>query len=224
MIIEATGKTIEEAIESGLKELGKDISEVETEVLVQPSSGILGFGKKEAKVRLTVIEKQVEEVPVEAIQVEEVSVEVKPVESDGEEFLNTILEKMGISAVIEKMIKADRITLHIHGEDLGVLIGKHGQTLDALQYIINLKANKGKENRFFIMLDVENYRARREETLKNLAHRLASRVKRNRNKVVLEPMNGFERKIIHVALQDTEHVRTESEGQDPYRHVVIYYQ
>ena len=248
MIIEATGKTIEEAIESGLKELGKDISEVETEVLVQPSSGILGFGKKEAKVRLTVIEKQVEEVPVEAIQVEEVpveaiqveevSVEVKPVELDGEEtrndaeeiaadakeFLNTILEKMGISAVIEKMIKADRITLHIHGEDLGVLIGKHGQTLDALQYIINLKANKGKENRFFIMLDVENYRARREETLKNLAHRLASRVKRNRNKVVLEPMNGFERKIIHVALQDTEHVRTESEGQDPYRHVVIYYQ
>ena len=230
MIIEATGKTIEEAIESGLKELGKDISEVETEVLVQPSSGILGFGKKEAKVRLTVIEKQVEEVPVEAIQVEEVSVEVKPVESDGEgnrnakEFLNTILEKMGISAVIEKMIKADRITLHIHGDDLGVLIGKHGQTLDALQYIINLKANKGKENRFFIMLDVENYRARREETLKNLAHRLASRVKRNRNKVVLEPMNGFERKIIHVALQDTEHVRTESEGQDPYRHVVIYYQ
>ena len=228
MIIEATGKTIEEAIESGLKELGKDISEVETEVLVQPSSGILGFGKKEAKVRLTVIEKQVEEV----------SVEVKPVELDGEEarndaeeiaadakeFLNTILEKMGISAVIEKMIKADRITLHIHGEDLGVLIGKHGQTLDALQYIINLKANKGKENRFFIMLDVENYRARREETLKNLAHRLASRVKRNRNKVVLEPMNGFERKIIHVALQDTEHVRTESEGQDPYRHVVIYYQ
>ena len=238
MIIEATGKTIEEAIESGLKELGKDISEVETEVLVQPSSGILGFGKKEAKVRLTVIEKQVEEVSVEAIQVEEVSVEVQPVESDGgenrndaeevaadaKEFLNTILEKMGISAVIEKMIKADRITLHIHGDDLGVLIGKHGQTLDALQYIINLKANKGKENRFFIMLDVENYRARREETLKNLAHRLASRVKRNRNKVVLEPMNGFERKIIHVALQDTEHVRTESEGQDPYRHVVIYYQ
>ena len=228
MIIEATGKTIEEAIESGLKELGKDISEVETEVLVQPSSGILGFGKKEAKVRLTVIEKQVEEV----------SVEVQPVESDGgenrndaeevaadaKEFLNTILEKMGISAVIEKMIKADRITLHIHGDDLGVLIGKHGQTLDALQYIINLKANKGKENRFFIMLDVANYRASREETFKNLAHRLASRVKRNRNKVVLEPMNGFERKIIHVALQDTEHVRTESEGQDPYRHVVIYYQ
>ncbi len=228
MIIEATGKTIEEAIESGLKELGKDISEVETKVLVQPSSGILGFGKKEAKVRLTVIEKQVEEVSVEVKPVEsdegENRNDAEEVAADAKEFLNTILEKMGISAVIEKMIKADRITLHIHGDDLGVLIGKHGQTLDALQYIINLKANKGKENRFFIMLDVENYRARREETLKNLAHRLASRVKRNRNKVVLEPMNGFERKIIHVALQDTEHVRTESEGQDPYRHVVIYYQ
>ena len=119
--------------------------------------------KKRPRFRLTVIEKQVEEVPVEAIQVEEVSVEVKPVESDGgenrndaeevaadaKEFLNTILEKMGISAVIEKMIKADRITLHIHGDDLGVLIGKHGQTLDALQYIINLKANKGKEKSFF---------------------------------------------------------------------------
>ena len=84
--------------------------------------------------------------------------------------------------------------------------------------------NQGQENRHFIMLDVENYRHRREETLKQLAERLAGRVKRSGEKVVLEPMNGYERKVIHVALQNEEHVRTESEGQDPYRHVVIYYQ
>lgn len=137
--------------------------------------------------------------------------------------MQEVLDKMGIPVMIEKMIKEERIIFHLRGNDLGVLIGKHGQTLDALQYLVNLKANKGKESRFFIMLDVENYRARREETLKALAHRLASRVKHSHNKVILEPMNGYERKIIHLALQDMEHIRTESEGQDPYRHVVIYY-
>ena len=131
---------------------------------------------------------------------------------------------MGIDVMIEKMIKADKIILHLHGKNLGILIGKHGQTLDALQYLTNLTTNQGQETRHFIMLDVENYRHRREETLKQLAERLAGRVKRSGEKVVLEPMNGYERKVIHVALQNEEHVRTESEGQDPYRHVVIYYQ
>ena len=140
------------------------------------------------------------------------------------EFLMEVLQNMGIDVMIEKMIKADKIILHLHGKNLGILIGKHGQTLDALQYLTNLTTNQGQENRHFIMLDVENYRHRREETLKQLAERLAGRVKRSGEKVVLEPMNGYERKVIHVALQNEEHVRTESEGQDPYRHVVIYYQ
>ncbi len=139
------------------------------------------------------------------------------------EFLQEVLKNMGMQVMIEKMIKPDKIILHLHGKNLGILIGKHGQTLDALQYLTNLTTNQGKETRHFIMLDVENYRHRREETLKQLALRLSGRVKKKGDKVVLEPMNGYERKIIHVALQDAEHVRTESEGQDPYRHVVIYY-
>ena len=139
-------------------------------------------------------------------------------------FLQDVLRNMGIEVMIEKMIKSDKIILHLHGKNLGILIGKHGQTLDALQYLTNLTTNQGEETRHFIMLDVENYRQRREETLKQLAVRLAGRVKRSGEKVVLEPMNGYERKIIHVALQNEAHVRTESEGQDPYRHVVIYYE
>ena len=139
-------------------------------------------------------------------------------------FLQDVLRNMGIDVMIEKMIKSDKIILHLHGKNLGILIGKHGQTLDALQYLTNLTTNQGEETRHFIMLDVENYRQRREETLKQLAVRLAGRVKRSGEKVVLEPMNGYERKIIHVALQNEAHVRTESEGQDPYRHVVIYYE
>ena len=131
---------------------------------------------------------------------------------------------MGIDVVIENMIKSDKILLHLHGKNLGILIGKHGQTLDALQYLTNLTTNQGEDARHFIMLDVENYRHRREETLKQLAHRLANRVKQNGESVTLEPMNGYERKIIHVALQNDSEVRTESEGKDPYRHVVIYYQ
>ena len=237
--IEAPGKTIEEALKSGLEQLQKEEKEVVMEVITEPSSGIFGFGKKEAKIRLTVKE------PVEAVvtpaATEEMteaekaddSVETKAdkeenrlsaeeVAADGKAFLQEVLDKMGIPVMIEKMIKEERIIFHLRGNDLGVLIGKHGQTLDALQYLVNLKANKGKESRFFIMLDVENYRARREETLKALAHRLASRVKHSHNKVILEPMNGYERKIIHLALQDMEHIRTESEGQDPYRHVGLF--
>ena len=235
--IEVTGKTIEEAIKSGLAKLQRKEQDVLTEVITEPSSGIFGFGKRDAKVRLTVIEKEItpdtltEAVMTESVaEPKEMTVKKKEetsaenIATEGKELLQEVLEKMGISVVIEKMIKEDKIILHLHGKDLGVLIGKHGQTLDALQYLVNLKANKDRENHCFVMLDVENYRTRREETLKALAHRLASRVKHNHDKMVLEPMNGYERKIIHVALQHTEHIRTESEGQEPYRHVVIYYQ
>ena len=138
--------------------------------------------------------------------------------------LRFAFKNMGIDVVIEKMIKSDKVLLHLHGKNLGILIGKHGQTLDALQYLTNLTTNQGETTRHFIMLDVENYRHRREETLKQLAIRLANRVKKSGDRVVLEPMNGYERKIIHVTLQNDPQVRTESEGQDPYRHVVIYSQ
>lgn len=261
--IEATGKTIEDAVRSGLVRLGLMEEEVTIEVMAEPKSGFLGFGSKPAKVRLT--EKARKTAPIydieeeerkaappaepkaaEAAQAEAVTAEApeEPVEEPAADeaepaeetftaeeaaakakaFLQDVLRNMGIDVMIEKMIKSDKIILHLHGKNLGILIGKHGQTLDALQYLTNLTTNQGEETRHFIMLDVENYRQRREETLKQLAVRLAGRVKRSGEKVVLEPMNGYERKIIHVALQNEAHVRTESEGQDPYRHVVIYYE
>lgn len=254
--IEVTGKTIEDAVRSGLVRLGKIKEEVDIEVLAEPKSGFLGFGSKPAVVRLTektksgntasAIPEHIEETKPAAAQAEETPAAADTTVSGTEDlpeapqaektftaedaaakakdFLMEVLQNMGIDVMIEKMIKADKIILHLHGKNLGILIGKHGQTLDALQYLTNLTTNQGQENRHFIMLDVENYRHRREETLKQLAERLAGRVKRSGEKVVLEPMNGYERKVIHVALQNEEHVRTESEGQDPYRHVVIYYQ
>lgn len=258
--IEATGKTIEDAVRSGLVRLGLMEDEVDIEVLVEPKSGFLGFGSKPAKVRLTekvkdghTADDNDEEIDVPAdepkdVQLEEDHTEEVTAEDTVQEtvspaleteteaftaedaaakaklFLQDVLRNMGIEVMIEKMIKADKVILHLHGKNLGILIGKHGQTLDALQYLTNLTTNQGEETRHFIMLDVENYRQRREETLKQLAMRLAGRVKRSGDKVVLEPMNGYERKIIHVALQNEAHVRTESEGQDPYRHVVIYYE
>ena len=261
--IETTGKTIEDAVRSGLVRLGLMEEEVTIEVLAEPKSGFLGFGSKPAKVRLT--EKARKNAPIYDIEEEErkaappaapkaaeaapaedvtaetpeepveepAAVEAEPAEetftaeeaaAKAKAFLQDVLRNMGIDVMIEKMIKSDKIILHLHGKNLGILIGKHGQTLDALQYLTNLTTNQGEETRHFIMLDVENYRQRREETLKQLAVRLAGRVKRSGEKVVLEPMNGYERKIIHVALQNEAHVRTESEGQDPYRHVVIYYE
>ncbi len=251
--IEVTGKTIEDAVRSGLVRLGKIKEEVNIEVLAEPKSGFLGFGSKPAVVRLTEKSDKKASVVPEQIEEHKTAAEEAPAAADAavssesdlpkaeknaveetftaedaaakaKEFLMEVLQNMGIDVMIEKMIKADKIILHLHGKNLGILIGKHGQTLDALQYLTNLTTNQGQENRHFIMLDVENYRHRREETLKQLAERLAGRVKRSGEKVVLEPMNGYERKVIHVALQNEEHVRTESEGQDPYRHVVIYYQ
>ena len=278
--VEATGKTIEDAVRSGLVQLGLTRDEVTVEVLAEPKSGFLGIGSKPAVVRVTakeeaehVLQRQQEDVrKAEEAEKQTAATETRAVAEpqsasepaadpaepetaspadDGvdsvtdspeeqsadsvedftaeeaaakaREFLQEVLKNMGMQVMIEKMIKPDKIILHLHGKNLGILIGKHGQTLDALQYLTNLTTNQGKETRHFIMLDVENYRHRREETLKQLALRLSGRVKKKGDKVVLEPMNGYERKIIHVALQDAEHVRTESEGQDPYRHVVIYY-
>ena len=277
--VEATGKTIEDAVRSGLVQLGLTRDEVTVEVLSEPKSGFLGIGSKPAVVRVTakeeaehVLQRQQDvrkaeeaekqaadaagiaeaeppcpEEPVSAPAESEInhpadgakdSVAASPADEAADqkedftaeeaaakarEFLQEVLKNMGMQVVIEKMIKPDKIILHLHGKNLGILIGKHGQTLDALQYLTNLTTNQGKETRHFIMLDVENYRHRREETLKQLALRLSGRVKKKGDRVVLEPMNGYERKIIHVALQDADHVRTESEGQDPYRHVVIYY-
>lgn len=245
--IEVTGKTIEEAVLKGCAELGKTQDEVEITVLEQPSSGFLGFGRKDARVKVvvkqveTIVEKTVEPEPTyseeQDIAVSEVpssaeektaeptvSVEDKAVVAEAaRKFLYDLFEKMNLEVMIEKMISNDKITFQVHGDNLGILIGKHGQTLDSIQYLTNLIANKQVENRMHIVVDVENYRSRREATLVQLAKRLSEKVKRDRKRVVLEPMNAYDRKIIHLALQNVDNIRTDSEGEGTYRHVVISY-
>lgn len=253
--IEVSAKTIEEATSQATAQIesqGRVVTSVK--VLEEPSKGFLGFGKKDALVRVYFEEATVETAAVKAESVvqsvevvtepvvtaveivEPIAEEVPVVVEDGitkaeqdfiadtgKEFLLGMFGKMGLSVQIEKLTTKDKITFQVHGEDLGILIGKHGQTLDAIQYLTNLVANKEVRRRCQIVVDVENYRSRREETLIQLAHRLGAKVRRTRQKIALEPMNAFERKIIHLALQNEKHIKTDSEGQEPYRHIVIYY-
>jgi spoIIIJ-associated protein len=128
---------------------------------------------------------------------------------------------MKISVSVEKITTDDHVLFNLRGNDLGVLIGKHGQTLDALQYLVNLAANRDSMERVRVLLDVEDYRKRRADTLTQLALRLADKVKRRGEKVILEPMSSHERKIIHMALQNDQRIATFSEGEDPFRKVVI---
>ncbi|MDU2931578.1 MAG: RNA-binding cell elongation regulator Jag/EloR [Veillonella sp.] len=240
--IDVSAKTIEDAIAKGVAQLAAEGQElVETKVLEQPSNGFLGIGRKPAVVRLffTSVAKTATQEEVAHVEEQSVAVASKPVEKPskkelskedqqeiaekGKQFLDDMFTQMGLTVVIEKMMTKDKITFQVHGEDLGILIGKHGQTLDAIQYLTNLVAHKDVSGHCHIVVDVENYRSRREETLVNLAKRLASKVKRNRQKVSLEPMNAFERKIIHTALQGDKNVVTNSEGDEPFRHVVITY-
>lgn len=142
---------------------------------------------------------------------------------EAKEFLAKIFKAMKIEVVMEKFVnkKDGCVVLKLHGDDMGILIGKHGQTLDSLQYLTNLVANKNTENRVHIVIDVENYRDRRAETLTRLARRLADKVKKSGERIVLEPMNPHERKIIHTALQNDNKITTLSEGSEPFRKVVI---
>ncbi|MEN6414016.1 MAG: RNA-binding cell elongation regulator Jag/EloR [Veillonellales bacterium] len=200
--VEMTGKTIEEAVELALTELGVGADRVDYEVVEEPNKGLFGFiGCKPAKVRVTVK-------PIDSVAV-------------ASEFLQQIFEQMKLTVKIEISKDSDGVKFDLSGADLGILIGKHGQTLDALQYLTNLAANRDSEERVRIVLDVEDYRKRRTETLNRLAYRLAEKVKRYGDKIVLEPMSPHERKIIHMALQDDHRVMTYSEGDEPYRKVVI---
>lgn len=201
-VSEKTGKTIEEAIELALAELGVSRDRVDYEVLEVPSKGLFGFiGSKLAKVRVAIR-------PIDPIDV-------------AKQFLDSVFKAMNITVGMEKMTQDDHVVINLRGEDLGILIGKHGQTLDALQYLTNLAANRDADERSRIVLDVEDYRKRRAETLSRLAMRLADKVKRRGERVVLEPMSPQERKIIHMALQSDNRIVTYSEGDEPYRKVVI---
>ncbi|QDR83092.1 RNA-binding cell elongation regulator Jag/EloR [Sporomusa termitida] len=199
---EKTGKTIEEAIELALAELGVSRDRIDHEVLEVPNKGLFGFiGSKLAKVRVSIR-------PIDPV-------------AEAKQFLNSIFKTMKINVSMESVNNEDHVVINLRGEELGILIGKHGQTLDALQYLTNLAANRDADERSRIVLDVEDYRKRRAETLSRLAMRLADKVKRRGERVVLEPMSPQERKIIHMTLQGDNRIVTYSEGDEPYRKVVI---
>ena len=239
-MIEKSAKTVEEALKAAVEELGVSENDVTYEVVEEASRGFLGLiGTKLAKIRVTV--KEIDNIPLKS----EVPKKIEPVvekkeviteqteniaeKSDipnkieiAEKFLKDIFEKMKLDVKIEINEKDDRYIFNLFGENLGILIGKHGQTLDALQYLLNLAANRNEnDQRIHFIVDVENYRGRREETLKNLAMNLAERAIRMNQDVRLEPMNRHERKVIHTSLQDNDKVITHSVGEEPYRHIII---
>lgn len=201
-VIEKTGKTVEEALEAALAELGVERDQVEYRVLEAPSRALFGLlGGREAKV--------------------EVTLKKNDPTANAREFLDKVTRAMGLSVTMDAASGEEGVNIDLRGEDLGLLIGKHGQTLDALQYLTNLASQREGCERIRIMIDVEDYRKRRADTLEQLALRLADRVKRSGERVILEPMTPHERKIIHMSLQSDPQVETYSEGQEPFRRVVI---
>jgi spoIIIJ-associated protein len=201
-VAEKTGKTVEEAIIAGVLELAVDRDRVKVEVIEEPiKKGLFGlFGKRLARVR--------------------VSYENDP-GMLASEFIHRICKAMGVNADTQMSKDGENWHVNITGPELGILIGRRGETLDALQYLTNLAVSKNLSERVRVIVDVEGYRQRREETLIRLAKRLSEKVKRTGIKVVLEPMNPHERRIIHTSLQDETRISTYSEGNDPNRRVVI---
>ena len=304
--IEASGKTVKDAIQNGLKELGCTLDEVETSVIDMGSPGLFGMFGKPAKVRLTVKasdddfriempvftldqpssgkkpraekkrdarpakeekETKVEEKPEEAVVAEaddsgveakaekaherkprakkerkeakaEPVTEAAPAEpaapfvamaeeelsetaKNARNFLSELVVKMGVPAEIAVCESEEQLRMQLTGENMSILIGRRGETLDALQYLTSLNVNRGREDYLRVSLDTENYRAKREEALRKLAVRMANRAKKSGRRVALEPMNPNERRILHSALQNDPDVTTHSEGEEPYRRVII---
>ena len=299
--IEASGKTVKDAIQNGLLQLGCSLDEVETSVIDMGSPGLFGMFGKPAKVRLTVKEedhsfdiempvftldapskaskrsgekkkekapkaeeaKVEEEAPKAETETEEqprekkerkprakkekkenrepkaepvtVAAPMEPAEpfvatpeeelsetaKNARDFLKGLTEKMDVPAEIAVCESAEQLKMLLSGENMSILIGRRGETLDALQYLTSLNVNRGREDYLRVSLDTENYRAKREEALRKLAVRMAGRCKKSGRRVALEPMNPYERRILHSALQADPDVTTHSEGEEPYRRVII---
>ena len=287
---EYTAKSIEEALEKALNEMMLTRDDIDYEVLVQPSKGLLGFGRRDAVVRVkkkvieelktivadieeerkAVVQEPVKEEPVvieepevpevveepaveetveeaeETIMEEVVEEQEEAPEEDeepaavqkpaekmdkkeafahaevkGKEFLDKIFKEMKLDVTIDVKEKNGYLVFDLKGKNLGILIGRRGDTLDSLQFLLNLVINEKNAAKVKGIIDIENYRAKREDTLIGLSHKLAAKARKTGQKVVLEPMNPQERRIIHMALQNDRRVSTYSEGEEPYRKVVI---
>lgn len=200
--IETVGKTTEEAIQNALKELNATEDKVKIDILEEGSKGFLNiFGNKPARVRATL---------------------KRDYKGEATQFLRSVLNTMNIKAEIHVKEADDELRVNIEGPNMGVLIGYRGETLDSLQYLLSLIINKNHDEVYKrVILDTANYRHNRQETLKRLALKMGDKVKKNGRTVKLEPMNPYERRIIHSTLQNNEFVTTHSEGDEPFRKVVI---
>ena len=200
--IEVSAKTVDDAITEASIKLGTTSDKIEVEVIEKGSTGFLGIKSKPA-----IIKARKKNDTVDNIR----------------EFLENVFSAMNMEVTIDiKKAEDDKVyEVELSGKEMGLLIGKRGQTLDSLQYLTNLAVNKHSDGYIKVKLDTEDYRQRRKDTLENLAKNIAYKVKRTKRPVSLEPMNPFERRVIHSALQGDRYVETHSEGEEPFRHVVV---
>lgn len=203
--IEVSAKSVNEAITEACRKLGVTSDRLDYEVIEEGSNGFLGIGSKPAIIKA-------------AVKIEKLSLE-----DNAKKFLNDVFAAMNMTVVVDIKYNEENkeMDIDLTGDDMGVLIGKRGQTLDSIQYLVSLVVNKESADYIRVKVDTENYRERRKETLENLAKNVAYKVKRTRRPVSLEPMNPYERRIIHSALQNDKYVSTHSEGEEPFRKVVV---
>lgn len=236
---EKNAKNKEMAIEAALKELGAQRDEVEIEVLDEGSKGFLGIGARDARVRVTLIKESGAPVNAEnaapkktaekpAAKTNETALKDRPKkpsegspEDDAKKFLADIFNAMNLDVNIDTKMDEQSVSIDLSGENMGIVIGKRGDTLDALQYLTSLVVNQRSEDYIKVSIDTENYREKRTEALLALSNRLAEKVTKTGKKFTLEPMNPYERRVIHSNLQSSETVTTYSVGSEPYRKVVI---
>ena len=246
--IEFTGKTVDDAITEACQKFTITSDKLEYEIIEKGTTGIFGFAAKPAIIKARIIDEyapKTEDKPIENTIKEdntessEIKSELKPEvkqedndkkeakefvpSADPKEFLLKVFAAMNIEADIDVKVNEEEMNIELSGKDMGVLIGKRGQTLDSLQYLTSLVVNKGQKEYIRVKVDTENYRQRRKETLENLAKNLAYKAKRTKKTVSLEPMNPYERRIIHSVLQKERNIETVSVGTDRERHVVVKY-
>ncbi len=244
------GATVNDALITAAQKIGTTRDKIDYEVLDEGSKGFLGIGARMAKIKVrykTVEENTVKEEKKEApkqVEKKEAAVKIEEktkleektetdsqpkakeisfekIEACARDFLNQMFHAMELEVEIKINCHEDTMDVEFIGNEMGILIGKRGQTLDSVQYLLSLVVNRYSENYIKVKVDTENYRQRRKETLEGLAKNIAFKVKRTKRPVSLEPMNPFERRVIHSALQNDRYVTTRSEGEEPYRHVVV---
>lgn len=235
---EFSGKTIDDALTAASVTLGVTSDQITYEVVEKGSNGLFGIGSKDAVIKAAIkVEEEVDQIKedfvnddvkvespkAEVDHKEEKSVDVDDVKALAKDFLDEVFQAMNLEVTIDMEFDADQnfLNIDLKGPEMGIIIGKRGQTLDSVQYLTNLAVNRKADSYIKVKIDTEDYRRRRKDTLENFANNIAHKVKRTGKSVSLEAMNPYERRIIHAALANNRFVDTHSEGEEPYRHVVV---